>query len=210
MEGEVALKRYSNFALSDSEQSGGYSLMCRAMPEQDLVVELLHYDPDNYRLEHAIRDGEATVEAVEALTHDITRLVLSAPGVHVHRRAVRRPPRPRQRRRVERSFSMANLPGDDRIELMIKRYPGGKLSGMLEGQIKPGDKIGYTGPYGSLRARESEHPILMIAGGLGDGADPVAAARVLRRPGASGRSASSTARAPSRTFSTSTRSTRCS
>jgi NAD(P)H-flavin reductase/ferredoxin len=167
IEGEVALKRYSNFALSDSEQSGGYSLMCRAMPEQDLVVELLHYDPDNYRLEHTIRDGEATVDAVEALTHDITRLVLSAPeftftagqfvDIHV----------PGSDGAMKRSFSMANLPGDDRIELMIKRYPGGKLSGMLEGQIKPGDKIGYTGPYGSLRARESEHPILMVAGGSG-------------------------------------------
>ncbi len=166
MEGEVAMKRYSNFALSDSEQSGGYSLMCRAMPEQDLVVELLHYDPDNYRLEHAIRDGEATVEAVQELTSDITRLLLSAPeftftagqfvDIHVPGEAG-----------VKRSFSMANLPGDDRIELMIKRYPGGKLSGMLEGQIKPGDKLGYTGPYGSLRARESEHPILMIAGGSG-------------------------------------------
>jgi NAD(P)H-flavin reductase/ferredoxin len=167
LEGEVAMKRYSNFALSDSEQSGGYSLMCRAMPEQDLVVELLHYDPDNYRLEHAIRDGEATVEVVEPLTRDITRLVLHAPGftftagqfvdIHV----------PGSDGAMKRSFSMANLPGDDRIELMIKRYPGGKLSGMLDGHIKPGDKLGYTGPYGSLRARESEHPILMIAGGSG-------------------------------------------
>src|SRR5882757_3540284 len=74
LEGEVALKPYSNFALSDSEQSGGYSLMCRAMPEQDLVVELLHYDPENYRLENPIRDGVAEVEEVQALTHDITRL----------------------------------------------------------------------------------------------------------------------------------------
>src|SRR5437764_540878 len=60
LEGEVALKRYSNFALSDSERANGYTLMCRAMPEQDLVVELLHYDSDNYRLEHTIRDGEDT------------------------------------------------------------------------------------------------------------------------------------------------------
>jgi NAD(P)H-flavin reductase/ferredoxin len=167
MEGEVAMKRYSNFALSDSEQSSGYSLMCRAMPEQDLVVELLHYDPDNYKLEHTIRDGEATIEAVEPLTHDITRLVLKAPGfdftpgqfvdIHV-------PGEPG----VRRSFSLANLPGEDRIELMIKRYPGGRFSGLLsEGQVKAGDEIGYTGPYGSLRPREGERPILMIAGGSG-------------------------------------------
>jgi propane monooxygenase reductase subunit len=173
MEGEVAMKRYSNFALSDSEQSSGYSLMCRAMPEQDLVVELLHYDKDNYRLEHTIRDGEATVEAVEPLTHDITRLVLSAPGftftpgqfvdIHV-------PGADQAGEVVKRSFSMANLPSEEapRIELMIKRYPGGRFSGLLEsGAVKVGDTIAYTGPYGSLRARESEHPILMLAGGSG-------------------------------------------
>jgi NAD(P)H-flavin reductase/ferredoxin len=170
MEGEVALKRYSNFALSDSEQAGGYSLMCRAMPEQDLVVELLHYDPDNYRLEHAIRDGVGVVQAVEELTPDITRLVLSAPGfsftpgqfvdIHV----------PGGDGAVKRSFSMANVCDVDRprIELMIKRYQGGRFSGLLsEGRVAVGDSIGYTGPYGSLRPHESEHPILMIAGGSG-------------------------------------------
>jgi methane monooxygenase component A beta chain/propane monooxygenase small subunit len=62
---------------------------------------------------------------------------------------------------------MANLPGDGLIELMIKRYPGGRFSGMLEGSIKVGDTIGFTGPYGSLRVRDSERPILMIAGGSG-------------------------------------------
>src|SRR5437588_12968749 len=80
LEGDVALKRYSTFALSDSERSNGYSLMCRAMPEQELVVELLHYDPDNYRLEHAIRTGRATVERMEHRTPEVTRLVLRAPG----------------------------------------------------------------------------------------------------------------------------------
>jgi NAD(P)H-flavin reductase/ferredoxin len=170
MEGEVAMKRYSNFALSDSEEQGGYSLMCRAMPEQDLVVELLHYDPDNYRLSHAISDGVGVVEAVEPLTHDITRLVLTAPGfdftpgqfvdIHV----------PGGDGAVKRSFSMANVcdPEQPKIELMIKRYEGGRFSGLLsEGRVAVGDSIGYTGPYGSLRAKDSEHPILMIAGGSG-------------------------------------------
>ncbi len=72
LEGEVALRPYSNFALSDSEREGGYALMCRAMPEQDLVVELVHYDPDGYRLAHAIRDGVGVVEAVRPLTDEIT------------------------------------------------------------------------------------------------------------------------------------------
>ena len=35
LEGEVELQGYSSFALSDSERTGGYALMCRAMPESD-------------------------------------------------------------------------------------------------------------------------------------------------------------------------------
>lgn len=162
IEGEVALKPYSNFALSDSEQSSGYSLMCRAMPEQDLVIELLHYDPDNYRLENPIRDGVATVSAIEPLTEDISRVVLDAPGfsftpgqfVDVHVDG------------AKRSFSMANAdPG--RIELIVRRYPGGRFSGKLDGQLMPGDELGFTGPYGALRVRENTRPILMLAAGSG-------------------------------------------
>jgi NAD(P)H-flavin reductase/ferredoxin len=162
IEGDVALKPYSNFALSESEQSSGYSLMCRAMPEQDLTVELLHYDPDNYRLEHTISTASATVTAVEALAEDTSRVVLDAPGfeftpgqyVDIHIDG------------ATRSFSMANTdPG--RIELIVKRYPGGRFSGKLEGELGPGDTLQYTGPYGALRVRESERPILMLAAGSG-------------------------------------------
>jgi NAD(P)H-flavin reductase/ferredoxin len=166
MEGDVALKPYSNFALSESEQANGYSLMCRAMPEQHLVVELLHYDPENYRLENPIGDGSAVVEVVESLTHDITRLVLRSdefsflPGQYVDLWVP-------GVEGAKRSFSLANLPGDGRLEFMIKRYPGGKLSGMLSGEIKVGDVIQFTGPYGAFHLRRSERPILMIAGGSG-------------------------------------------
>ena len=167
MEGEVALKPYSTFALSESEQANGYSLMCRAMPEQDLIVELLHFDPDDYRLAFPIRDGVATVEALEALTGDITRLVLKAPGFEFMPGQYVDLWVPSTDGGARRSFSMANVPGEDRIELMIKRYPGGRLSGMLEGSIAVGDSIAFTGPYGSFRLRRGEAPILMVAGGSG-------------------------------------------
>ncbi len=129
LEGEVVLKPYSTFALSESEESNGYTLLCRAMPEEDLVVELLHFDPDNYKLENEIRDGRGTVTAVEALTHDIRRLELEVaepadfsflPGQYVD---VWIPGAEDARR----SFSMANLPGDGRIELIVKHYEGGQV-----------------------------------------------------------------------------------
>ena len=168
LEGEVVLKPYSTFALSESEESNGYTLLCRAMPEEDLVVELLHFDPDNYKLEHEIRDGRATVVAVEALTHDIRRLELEVaepadfsflPGQYVD---VWIPDSD-----ARRSFSMANLPGDGRIELIVKRYPGGRFSSLLDGAIAVGDELRFTGPYGAFHLRESERPVLMVAGGSG-------------------------------------------
>jgi len=168
LEGEVVLKPYSTFALSESEESNGYTLLCRAMPEEDLVVELLHFDPDNYKLENEIRDGRAVVTAVEALTHDISLLELEVsepadfsflPGQYVDLWVPDSDAR--------RSFSMANLPGDRRIELIIKRYPGGRFSGLLEGELEVGDELGFTGPYGAFHLRESDRPILMVAGGSG-------------------------------------------
>ena len=74
LQGSADLERYSNYALSDTERANGYTLMCRARPESDLVIELLHFDPENYRLENAIRDVEATVTEVRELTHDIVGL----------------------------------------------------------------------------------------------------------------------------------------
>ena len=181
VEGEVAMKRYSTFALSESEESSGYTLMCRAMPEQDLVVELLHFDPDAYKLEHAIREGRAEVVEVEALTHDITRLHLKVlepddfafkPGQYVDLHVP-------GEEGVTRSFSLANVPGDGQIELIIKRYPGGKLSGMLDGEIKPGDEIGFTGPYGAFHLRQLPAADPDGRRRLGHGADPRAAARAV-------------------------------
>ena len=168
LEGEVVLKPYSTFALSESEESNGYTLLCRAMPEEDLVVELLHFDPDNYRLENAIRDGRAVVTEVEALTHDIRRLVLEVsepadfsfvPGQYVD---VWIPDSD-----ARRSFSMANVPGDGRIELIVKRYPEGRFSSLLDGAIALGDELRFTGPYGAFHLRDNARPILMVAGGSG-------------------------------------------
>ena len=120
LEGEVSLKRYSTFALSDAEEASGYTLLCRAMPDSDLTVELLHVQ-DNYRLEHTIGGGQASVVSSEALTHDIYHLVLAVqepedfsftPGQYLDLHVPDSD--------VTRSFSMANLPGDGRLEFLIR------------------------------------------------------------------------------------------
>lgn len=169
LEGEVDLLPYSTFALSEQEEANGYTLICRAMPYEDLVIELLHFDPDDYRLENPIRDGRAELTAVKSLTPDIRLLRLRVdepsdfafvPGQYVDIWV----PGSEQARR---SFSMANLPGDGSIELMIKCYPGGRFSGLLEGSLRTGDALSFTGPYGAFRLRRSARAVLMLAGGSG-------------------------------------------
>jgi propane monooxygenase reductase subunit len=50
---------------------------------------------------------------------------------------------------------------------MIKCYPGGRFSGLLEESIHPGDELSFTGPYGAFHLRRSRRPVLMLAGGSG-------------------------------------------
>jgi ferredoxin-NADP reductase/ferredoxin len=183
LDGEAELKRYSSFALSDAERSNGYALMCRAMPESDVTIELLHYDPDHYRLENPIGEAQATVTRVTELTDEIVSVTLAvppeftwAPGQYVDVHADG----------VTRSFSIANLPGGRAMELIVRRYPDGRLSSRLGSEIVAGTELRLTGPYGTLRLRRSERPIVMIAGGSGIG--PVLALlRQLAADGGAGR-----------------------
>ena len=131
LQGTADLERYSNYALSDTERANGYTLMCRARPESDLVIELLHYDPENYRLENAIREVEATVTAVRELTHDIVGLELAVPEDFGWRPGQYVDVAVPGAEGVKRSFSIASLPGAHTVELMVKRYPGGRFSSQL-------------------------------------------------------------------------------
>ncbi len=166
LDGEVDLEKYSNFALNDFEKEEGWTLLCRAHAESDLEIELINYDEEVLRSGVALQTQDMRVEAIEALTHDIYRLVLSGPQLTY---------KPGQYCDLRipdsedvRSFSMANLPCGE-LEFMIKAYPDGKFSSLLSGgSLKEGDELEVTGPYGVFTLREkSERPLLFIGGGAG-------------------------------------------
>jgi propane monooxygenase reductase component len=172
LDGEVDLDRYSTFALPDFEEAEGWTLLCRAHPYSDLEIELINYDEEIIHGGTPPRTVKTTVEAVEELTHDIRRLHLKVhddepftfkPGQYVD---IGIPGSEHHR-----SFSMANVcaEGSDDLEFMIKLYEGGKFSGLLsEEQIKPGDELQVTGPYGVFTLRPSSpRRLLFIGGGAG-------------------------------------------
>jgi propane monooxygenase reductase subunit len=170
LDGDVEMDRYSTFALPEYESEEGYVLLCRARAYSDLEVELINYDEHMLESGIPIQTVQAEVAEITQLTHDIRRLVLELvdppemnwipgqyaelyiPGTEVHR-----------------AYSMANTPAsDERAEFIIKVYPGGRFSGLLDGGLKVGDGIKMRVPYGVFALREkSEDDIVFVGGGSG-------------------------------------------
>jgi propane monooxygenase reductase component len=170
LDGDVDMERYSTFALADYEREEGYVLLCRCHAYSDLKVELINYDEEMLRSGVPIQVVQTRVETIEPLTHDMRRLVLALedphemafnPGQYVD---ITIPGTTKTR-----SFSMANTPStDDHLEFVIRVYPDGHFSGLLEGKLKPGDPLTVKGPYGVFTLRD--HPdrdLLFIGGGAG-------------------------------------------
>ncbi|HMJ37336.1 MAG TPA: FAD-binding oxidoreductase [Baekduia sp.] len=168
--GEVDLERYSTFALADYEREEGYTLLCRAHAFSDLEVELLHFDEEVLTSSVPIQTVRTEVASITALTHDIRHLVLNLldpreidfhAGQYVD---VQIPGTTHTR-----AFSMANTPATGgRLEFMIKLYPGGRFSGLLEEQLAPGHELAVRGPYGVFILREhSDADLIFIGGGAG-------------------------------------------
>jgi propane monooxygenase reductase subunit len=172
LDGDVDLDKYSTFALPDFEEAEGWTLLCRAHPYSDLEIELINYDEEVLHGGSPPRMVPASVTAIEPLTHDIVRLCLSVdddapfqfkPGQYVD---IEIPGHDGE----HRSFSMANLATEaGELEFMIKRYEGGRFSGLLgEGGLKVGDQLQVTGPYGVFTLRSSSpRRIVFIGGGAG-------------------------------------------
>jgi propane monooxygenase reductase subunit len=170
LDGEVDMDRYSTFALPDFEEEEGWTLLCKAHAVSDLEIELINYDEEILLSGVSVRTVRTRVEAVEALTRDIRRLHLKVldeepfefkPGQYVDIHI----PGDEEH---HRSFSMANTNAGE-LEFMIKLYPGGRFSGLLEdGAIKPGDELEVRGPYGVFTLRTSSpRRLLFIGGGAG-------------------------------------------
>lgn len=169
LEGEVQMDRYSTFACNDQEVEDGYVLLCRGHAFSDCTIELLNFDADELLNAKPIVDVDAEVVGVDHLTHDIVSLKLrpigdtefdfkpgqytdiTVPGTNDHR-----------------SFSMATVPGGDIVEFIIKKYPGGRFSSLLDGEIAVGGTLHLNGPYGACTLKDGHVlPIVAIAGGAG-------------------------------------------
>lgn len=140
-----------------------YVLACQTFLTEPCTIEIP--EPDEVVV-HPARIIKATVEAVDDLTHDIKRVRLKpakplefSPGQYAQLQFSPEHIRP---------YSMAGLAADGAMEFHVRLVPGGRVTGYIGTQLKPGDAVRVSGPMGSAYLRRKHTgPMLCVAGGTG-------------------------------------------
>lgn len=67
---------------------------------------------------------------------------------------------------VRRAYSASSVPGAPRLELTVKRVPGGRFSTHAHRDLRPGDRLAVRGPSGTFHApaQAPDHLVLIAAG----------------------------------------------
>src|SRR5580693_9227018 len=74
IDGDIELLKYSTFALPEYESETGHVLLCRTHAFSDITFELLNYDEDLLSRSIAVKEFDARVAGISALTSDIRLL----------------------------------------------------------------------------------------------------------------------------------------
>jgi NAD(P)H-flavin reductase/quinol-cytochrome oxidoreductase complex cytochrome b subunit len=164
--GEVDHGPYQETALPVADRAAGRVLACSATPRTDVEIEYVPTEaPGGIRP----REYVATVASLR----------LAAPGVMiVHLDVEGDEPLGYYAGQylnvilpdgATRSFSFATAPHQGRrIELQIRRIPGGRFTTQVFETMKVGDRVRFEAPLGSFFLREeSDKPIIFVAGATG-------------------------------------------
>jgi len=165
LNGEVDPGVYQPSALSPAERAQGKVLMCCATPLSDIEIE---YEPEFALTRAAVKEYVGTVARMERLTHDVMGVVVKLPeGQSV-------PFTAGQYINIilddgeRRAFSFASAPHQAHdIELQIRLVPGGRFTTHVFEKMKVGDPLRFEGPLGDFVLRESNRPIIFVAGATG-------------------------------------------
>ena len=139
--------------------------MCCAVPKGDVVIDVEGFTGAEHQ-EATVHT--ATVAQMERLAEDVMRVLLQLPEGKTLDFSAGQYIDILLDDGQRRAFSFANRPGESRqIELHVRLVPGGRFTTHVFQGMKVGDTLRFEGPRGSFTLRESQHPILFIAGATG-------------------------------------------
>ena len=141
------------------------ALMCCAVPHEDMAIDVAGFSGATAE---AMETFHASVAQMERLSPDVMRVMLQLPAGQRLLFAAGQYINILLDDGQRRAFSFANRPGaSDQIELHVRLVPGGRWTTHVFDGMKPGDNVRFEGPLGQFTLRESQHPILFIAGATG-------------------------------------------
>lgn len=163
--GRVDYGAHQPETLTDADKAEGLALFCTAKADTDLVIETREIGAAQ---DIPVKTLPCRVERMEKLADDVMALWLKLPS------GERLQFLPGQyidfllQDGKRRSFSLANAPEDDALlELHIRHVPGGYFTDQVFDSMKPKTILRLKGPLGSFFLRESDKPIIFLAGGTG-------------------------------------------
>jgi benzoate/toluate 1,2-dioxygenase reductase subunit len=156
---------YIEDALTQEEAAEGYILACQTRPRSDCVIEV-PASSAACRTAGARHEGSlATVGKLSDSTlhfsidlDDPAKLAF-LPGQYVN---VEIPGTG-----LTRSYSFSSVPQAGQAGFVVRNVPDGRMSRYLSEVARPGERMAFSGPYGSFYLREAARPILFLAGGTG-------------------------------------------
>ena len=144
LDGDIEMDKYSTFALPEFESEEGYVLLCRSHAYSDLEVELINYDEDIMRLGIPIETFQTTIEESNPSRTTSDDWYLSSSN---RRRSCGSMPDSTSSIQYSwHSKSSSLLYGEHpteqrRLEFIIKVFPGGLFSGLLDGGFTIGQQL---------------------------------------------------------------------
>lgn len=163
---EMDADMYIDDALSKEDAQKGFVLACQCYPTSDAVVQILasstvcktqiHSFCGTLTNVQKISDSTITFEInLDENEPDINFLAGQYVNVAIPNLG------------ETRSYSFSSKPAERKTSFVVRNVPNGKMSNFLANIAKVGDKMSFTGPFGSFYLRPIVRPTLFLAGGTG-------------------------------------------
>ena len=164
--GSVKHKAYQSRSLTDDEAAQGYSLLCCAIPQGDLVVQAREVAGSG---DYPIKKRPSRVTTIEKVAPDVLVLTLQLPASERLQYRAGQYIEIMLRDNKRRSYSMASAPVEGGpVSLHIRHMPGGLFTDQVFTTMKERDILRFEGPMGTFFLREdSDKPVILLASGTG-------------------------------------------
>ncbi len=153
----------ASYLLSAEEVQSGYILACQSVPKTaDVEIEV-----DLSRAKQRLNRGKVIRQ--EKLTHDITLLELELDEAPIFKAGQYAKLSLECLPNIIRAYSFASKPNADntRVSFFIRHVPNGAFSSVVQEENLVDANVELQGPFGEFYLRDSDKPMLLIAGGSG-------------------------------------------